>query len=594
MTTRSTRGPRRRTVVALAVVLAVLSAFVVRLVDIQIVNADEHVADSLRMGIGVSTELYGARGSIVDETGATLAGSIVQYDAQLDPSNVGAITRKDDDGTAVEVPWKEVSAQIGDITGQSAKKVRSIVKAALDENPDSQYAELAKGLSTEQYRDLSDLGIPFLYFTPHPARTYPDGAVAGNLVGFIGTDGDPLAGLEELEDSCLSPTNGVETYSRGKDGVIIPGTLQQTAPEDGGTLQLTINRDLQWYLQQLIAEEVGNQGAQSGGIMVVEVATGKIRAAAEYPTVDPNDFGATDARYRESRLFLDSFEPGSTFKAITAATVMDAAGLTPESTVTASSTEDFSNGARINDSFVHGPLNFTLAGALIDSSNVAVSKFGEAVSPQTRHDYLQRFGVGHGTAVDWPGEAQGELYPVSEWDNQSMYTTTFGQHFTVTAPQVASAYQALANDGVREPLSLVESCTRADGTVVEPDLPDAVRVVSKKTAHDTTAVLENVLAQGALASAVAVPGYRVAGKTGTAQKPDGQGGYKDGLYFTTLVGYAPADDPQYVVIVTLDEPTKVKSSAANASGFQKAMTQVLKTYRVMPSTTQMPFLQKYL
>lgn len=595
MSTRATRSPRRRTVVALGVVLAILIAFVVRLVDIQVVNADDHVADSVRMSLGASRTLYGTRGPIVDETGDVLAGSILLYDGQLDPSNVGPVERKAADGAEVEVPWEQTSAEIAAITGQTAEDVRKIVADARADNPNSQWAPLVRGLSTEQFRALADLELPFLSFAPHPARTYPDGAVAGNLVGFVGTDGDALAGLELTQDSCLTTEDGHESYSVGKDGVVIPGTLKTEPATDGGTLQLTINRDLQWYLQQMIAEEVHNQAAQFGTAFVVEVATGKVRAAAEYPSVDPNEVDASVRDDRGSRIFTTYFEPGSTFKAITAATLLEEGAATPLTTVTASSSESFPNGARINDHFSHPALTYTLAGALIDSSNVALSKFGSMVSPEVRHDWLERFGVGKTTDIGFLGEEAGELHPVSEWDNQTMYTTTFGQAFTVTVPQVASAYQTIANGGVRMPLTMVEGCTQADGTLVKPELPGPERVISETTAKTTSLMVENVAVQGGLAKSIAVPGYRIATKTGTAQKYDPvTKGYKSGVYYTSMVGFAPADDPAYVVMVTLDEPTKVTSSAATAPAFQKAMTQVLKTYRVMPSSSAEPeLLPKY-
>ncbi|MGO2684636.1 MAG: penicillin-binding transpeptidase domain-containing protein, partial [Microbacterium sp.] len=164
--------------------------------------------------------------------------------------------------------------------------------------------------------------------------------------------------------------------------------------------------------------------------------------------------------------------------------------------------------------------------------------------------------------------------------------TTFGQAFTVTAPQVAAAYQAIANGGEKIDLSLIESCTGDDGTAVTPDAPEREQIVSEKTAAQVSRMLENVSVQGGLSEQIKIPGYRVATKTGTAQKADA-GGYIAGKYFTSMVGFAPVDDPQYVVVVTLDEPTKVVSSAATASAFQKAMTQVLKTYRVSPSTEPM-------
>src|SRR6478735_12055966 len=203
MTTRSTRSQRRRTVVALGVVLAILAGFIVRLVDIQVVSAGEHIEDSLATALGSSRPLYGTRGAIVDESGQTLAGSILLYDAQLDPSNVGSISRQNADGTTEKVPWSQLAGEIGEITGQTADEVQQIVDDAKAVDPNSQYAKLKRGLSTEQYRALAALGIPFLYFDPHPARMYPDGAVAGNLVGYMGMDDEPLGGLEQTQNSCL-------------------------------------------------------------------------------------------------------------------------------------------------------------------------------------------------------------------------------------------------------------------------------------------------------------------------------------------------------------------------------------------------------
>lgn len=593
MTTRSTRSPRRRTVVALAVVLTVLGAFIIRLVDIQVVNADEHVADSLERALAGGQVLHGSRGPIVDASGQTLAGSILQYDCQLDPMLIAQI---DDDIEAEKSsaePWSTVSASIATITGQKPEDVRAIVSGKLAEDPSSRYAELKKGLSTEQYRALAALGTPYIACLQNPARAYPDGAVAGNLVGFVGVDGDALEGLERSYDSCLKSTDGVLAYQKGKDGVVIPGTQREQAAVDGGTLQLTINRDLQWYLQQLIGEQVQDMRAERGAILVVETSTGKIRAAAEYPTVDPNDPGGLGEDVRGSRIFEGTFEPGSTFKALTAATVIDAGAQTPRSTVVASSLENFAGGARVRDSFQHPAYTYTLAGVLIDSSNAGISKFSEKVSAGTRFDYFQKFGIGLGSSVEFPGEAAGDIHPVSEWGAQTTYNTSFGQGLTTTMPELAGAYTAIANDGVRMPLSLVESCTEADGTVIEPDLPEPTRVVSESTSAQMREMLENVFLQAPYANAVEIPGYRLAGKTGTGEKSDGKGGYKAGVYYTTMVGFAPADDPQYLVIVTLDEPKKVTSSAANATAFQKAMTQVLKTYRVMPSTTAPELLPKF-
>jgi cell division protein FtsI (penicillin-binding protein 3) len=254
--------------------------------------------------------------------------------------------------------------------------------------------------------------------------------------------------------------------------------------------------------------------------------------------------------------------------------------------VTAKGREQFPNGANIGDSFGHPLYHYTLAGALIDSSNVALSKFGSKVSPQTRYDYLKKFGVGTPTAVGFPEEVSGGVRDPKTWDNQTLYTTTFGQAYTVTPIQVASAYQTLANGGEHIDLSLVESCTDRNGVEHKTEV-NKNRVVSESTAAQVRRMLENVAVQGGLSNTVKVPGYRIGIKTGTAQVADGKGHYKSGLYYTSILGVAPIEDPKYVVMITMEEPTRITSSAATAPALQKALTQVLKTYRVAPSSTPM-------
>lgn len=588
MSAATTRGPRRRTVVAMLVVLAVIGAFVIRLIDIQVVSANDHIEQSLELGLSASQRTYGTRGSIVDQNGETLAGSILLYDVQLDPQHVGPVERTVN-GVTTDVPWADIAAEIGAITGQTSEEIQAIVTTALAENPNSQYALVKRGLSTAQYRQLADLKIPFLAAMPHPGRTYPDGAVAGNVVGFVGSDGSPLAGMEASEQQCLASTDGKITYQRGGDGVVLPGTASETPAVDGGTLKLTINRDLQWYLQQLIAEQTQNTGAKTGSIFVVEVKTGAIRAAAEYPTVDPNAPAASDPADRESRIFHNTFEPGSTFKALTASMVVDSGTAGPTSVVHVPWRQTFSNGAKVSDDQSHPDYDYTLTGVLVASSNVGTSTFAGMMDPQQRYDYFTRFGIGSGTDVHFWGEAKGLIRPVDQWDNQTIYNTSFGQGLTTTIPELASAYQTIANGGLRLPLRLVESCTAADGTVTTPETSAPTQVISSSSARQVADMLENVATKGWLADKVAIDGYRIAMKTGTAEKADPTtGGYKKGAYFTTIAGFAPADDPQYVVIVTLDEPTTIKSSGANAPAFREAMTQVLKTYRIFPSSSASP------
>jgi len=591
MTTRATRSPRRRTVIALGVVLAILAVFIVRLVDIQVVNAKENIRDSMAYGLSASQKLTGNRGTIVDSSGQTLAVSSLDYDCQFTPVNVGPVARAGADGKAVKVPWAEVADEIAPITGKTGDEVRAIVSDALATNARSQYALLGRGYTTEQYRQLMELGTDFITCLPEPSRTYPNGAVAGNLLGFLYGDGK-LAGLEQSANACLSAKDGSLQFQKGKDGVIIPGTEVEKPAVNGGTVKLTIDLDLQWYLQQLAAQAKQDMGAKFATITVVEVKTGKIKAAAEYPSVDPNNYDAPGS-YLNSQIFGGTFEPGSTFKGITASTLIDAAGQTPTSTAEVPSTVTFPNGAKVRDAFVHPTYDYTLAGVLIDSSNAGASVFSQRVSPTVRYNYLKKFGIGSGSAVDFPGQAKGVVHPVKSWDNQMLYDTSYGQGLTTTVPELMGAYDGIINGGVKMPLSLVESCTRADGTVVTPATPKPTRVISAQTSAQMREIFENVALQATYADQIKIPGYRIGTKTGTGQISNNGHGYKSGVYYTTMIGFAPADDPQYLVAVTLDEPTKITSSSANAPYFQKAMTQVLKTFRVMPSTTNPTILPKF-
>ena len=596
MSKGESRAARRRSGIAAVIVLAIVSVFAVRLFDIQVVNADSLRADAEKHGnFTGSAVLPGVRGSIVDSEGTVLAVSSVAYDAALDPALIDEVTRIDDAGNKYVESWGRLAERIGAIIDMSGAEVEKVAEDALAANADSRYVVLQKGLSTEQYRALADLDAPMLALSSEKTRTYPNGAVGGNLVGFLNVDEEPQEGYEQIENACLESTDGRLTYQRSGDGgVKIPGTTKEDpAPHDGGTLQLTIDSDLSWYLLQMLKEEVETQKAKAGSIMVLDVKTSEIKAAVDYPTLDPNDPAATDPEDRGALALRRQFEPGSTFKAITAATLLDVGAVTPLTEVQASGHEVFPNGAVVGDSFNHPVYNYTVAGALIDSSNVALSKLGELVPDRTRYEYLKKFGVGEGSSIGYTYEPSGLISDPDGWDNQTHYATSFGQGIAVTMQQVVGAYQAIANGGVKKPVHLVESCTSADGEVTTPELPEDQRVIKEETSKQVLDLLENVAVQGTNAKAIEIPGYRLGIKTGTAQISNGQGGYKAGVYFTSMIGVAPVEDPRYIVMVSLDQPRRETSSAANAPAFQKAMTHVLQYYRVPPSTEPFEPLPKF-
>ncbi|AGW41684.1 penicillin binding protein transpeptidase domain-containing protein [Leifsonia xyli subsp. cynodontis DSM 46306] len=564
---------RRRT--ALTAVGVAVSVMILggKLVDIQVVNAEalQKKSESAKED---STTLYGDRGDIVDDSGKVLATTVYTYTAQASPSDAVAKGREQ---------MVQAAAKIGAITGQGGDAVVALFDDALKGNPKSKYVLIKSGMGVTTFDKLDKLPYPWLTFTKTQARSYPNGAVAGNLLGYVSQSGN--GGLEASENSCLAGQNGVQTYQGGADGVAIPGsTVVQKAAKDGGTVKLTIDSDLEWFAEQTLAQQVRATGSTFGFVTVAEAKTGKIKAIAQYPSLDPNNISATDPSYWNLLPFTDPYEPGSTFKALTAAMLIDQGKASPTSQVLAPYEWKSGNGADLHDSGYHAPLRLTLTGVLMMSSNTGMSQLGRALSDQTRYDYLKKFGIGEDTGLPYPGQSDGILRPVGDWDDQTKYATMFGQGVSATQLQMVGAYQALANGGTRIPLTMVESCTQSDGKEKTLPKPQPVLVVSPQAAATTLGMMESVVTKGELKKQLQIPGYRVAAKTGTAQQPDGKGGYLPS-YYVSVMGVAPLDDPQYVVSVNLGYPTTITSSAAAAPLFHTIMSQVLKTYRVKPSTS---------
>jgi cell division protein FtsI (penicillin-binding protein 3) len=567
------------------IVVAFFAIVVVRLIDIQIVRAAEYnEASAGKMSLPAT--VFAPRGDITDANGVVLADAVMKYDVTMSPRN----TRDFERGTGsslVKVSTAQAAAEIGSITGQKPEEILAIVAQSLAENPESDFAYVKKGVDVEAFRSLNKLDIPWLYFEQAPSRTYPNGSVAGNLIGYVGSDGTALGGLELTHDSCLAGTNGHETYERGADGVRIPGsTVTSVQAKPGADLRLTIDSDLQWYAQQTLATQAKAQGATFGIAVVLEVETGKLRAVADFPSVDPNNIDATPEEFRGSYAFAAPYEPGSTMKSMTAAMVVDAGLADHSSPVQAPGLMEFPNGARVKDSSGHAA-NLTLQGVIVESSNVGMSLFGEGLSPEQRYSYMTNFGLGQPTAVGFLGESSGILYDPEQWDNQTFYNMFFGQGLSATAVQMASAYQTIGNGGVKLPVQLVESCTAVDGTVSSPSLPDPVRVVSEGAAQEVVGMLEGVVTDGWLGPKLTIPGYRVAAKTGTAEMSAGDGTYSSS-FIVSLAGLIPAEDPQYVVLVTLANPSS-NSTAAVAPVIHDLMEQVVKQYRVEPSNSGSPY-----
>ena len=574
------RSLSRRLGVFALILVAMVVGLGIRLVDFQVVRAAEIREESFNSR-SITQTLPALRGQIRDSSGQVLARTVFRYDVNAAPKNVGSVF-KTVDGVRTERTVEQIVAELAPLIELSTQELTLLLAG------DSEYSSLAKKVDAETYNAIRELSIPWIYFDAFADRLYPNGAVAGNVIGFVGSDGAPLAGLERQYNTCLAGIDGQETFERSAEGVRIPTSNVTTQPtQNGGTLNLAIDANLQFFAQQVLADTVNNLGAQWASAVVVEVETGKLLAAAEAPSVDPNDPAASDANNRGSKIFQAAFEPGSIMKALTSAMVLDTKTANAYDTVRAPDYMklDFAGGW-IKDSFGHEPFNLTLGGVLRYSSNTGMSSFGVKIDKETRYNYLQKFGFGSVSPLRFEGESSGILHNYKDWDKMTNYATTYGQGISVTGIQMAYAYQAMANEGVRLDPILVENCTADDGSIIYQPKQIATRVVSKETAKLNLNLMEKVVEFGGVGRNAQIDGYRVAGKTGTAQIKDGSG--YGSQFAISFYGLAPAENPKFIVGITIYKAVGVSNSLQATFPFKAIMQQALKTYRVPPSTTKSP------
>lgn len=575
MSQSGTAGVSRRLRLLLTVSTILIVVFLIRLIDFQIVRA-EAISELSYENRAVSRTVEAIRGDILDSNGNVLATSVYRFDINAAPANVKPVERVVD-GVSQLISVESVALDLAGLLQEDVAVLMSKLTGTTN------YVNLKKRVDADTHRRIMDMEIPWIFSDAHQNRLYPNGAVAGNLIGFVDVDGQALAGIERQYNSCLAGVDGKESFETGVDGVRIPSTAMVTQEvQHGRDVVLTIDSGLQYQAQQVLASEVERLSADWAAAVVIDVKTGRIVLAAEAPSVDPNDPGKSPEQERGARVFQFAYEPGSTMKAITAATAIDTGYATVNTQVTApSSLKVFDH--VINDSYTHAPTRWTLTGVLRFSSNVGTIKIAERIPAETRHAYMEAFGFGTPTGVGFEGETMGVLNPYQEWDGVTNFTTMFGQALSVSPVQMTSAYQALANEGVRISPSLVAGCQDDAGNLDPLTTPTPTQVVSAATANDVMHMLEKVVEQGGIGKATAVRGYRSAGKTGTAEIKEGSG--YGNYYAASFFGMAPVDNPQYAMGVVIYKPKRVwTNSMAAAAGYQKILSNVLLAHRVQPST----------
>lgn len=564
----------------LIVAIFVFSIFGAQLLRVQALDAGAVQEAALQKRLTRVT-LPALRGQILDANGALLATSIEQRTVTVDQTAVPEYIRRVD-GVRVKVGVVGAAQALAPLLGTTADELVPQLMGT------SRYRIIAKDVTPLAWRDIAALGIPGVYSERTTKRVYPTGISAAPVVGFVQQDGTPGAGVEVMMASTLAGTPGEAIYERARDGTAIPWAQQEdTEPVNGQDVTTTIDADLQWYAENAIAAKVIQSKAQSGYVVVMEAKTGKLRAVASYPTIDPADLESATASSLQNGAFVDVYEPGSTGKVMSVAAAIEEGAVTPTTDVIVPNRLKRSD-KTFKDHDEHDTLNLTLAGVLAKSSNIGTILSTESLSAATMDTYYQRFGIGAPTGVGFPGESPGLLTPAADINATQRYTMLFGQGYSVNAIQAAGVFQTIANGGVRVPPSLVESTTDPAGNVTRAPQPQGVRVVSESTAKQVSDMLEEVVGPGGTAPQAAIAGYRVAGKTGTAQRyNDDVGGYSG--VTASFIGYAPADDPEYVVAVTLQDPTSGRfGGQLGGPVFKDVMTYALQSRQIAPSGEPAP------
>lgn len=580
---------RLRMRIGLASMIAILLVIAGKLVLIQGLDVG-NMAEAAVQQRTVTQVLPAVRGKIVDVNGNVLAESILRYDITVSQKNNVEATefghRDPKTLKIIEYTRDQGLAQLADVLGLPVEKVTEAATGTKDFN------YIVRDVSPAVEAKVAALGIPGIYSEPQIKRVYPMGSVAGPIVGFLDSDGNGLAGIEQTQNSKLKGSDGKRIYQMGKNGIVIPTAPVTTdAAVDGQTVKLTINDDIQYYAQQAAQQQKQQYSAQWASITVIEVKTGKVIALADTDSYNPNDPGASATANVGSRTVSSVVEPGSTDKVITASAVMQEGFFNPMSQFLVPP-ELVIGGQVINDAEDHGTVKYTLAGIIADSMNTGTVMAGSKLTPAQRYDWLRKFGMGQKTGIALPGESPGILAPWQNWDGRQEYTVLFGQGIAQTPLQTAYIFQTVGNNGTRLKPQIIDSYTQADGTVDTIPQDKGISVISPKVSQDMRDMLEGVVTTTDY-KVVNIPGYRVGGKTGTAEAPadDGKPGFSG--YTSSFIGMAPMEDPKYVVAITVQRPQGNIYGITQGITFNQVMGQVLRTFDVPPSTTPSVKLPKF-
>ncbi|MEU4152342.1 peptidoglycan D,D-transpeptidase FtsI family protein [Streptomyces sp. NPDC026659] len=582
--------PRLR-LVGLAFTL-VLSAFVVRLLQVQAVDASTYTAKAEQNRYVVHT-LAAERGRITDRSGVALAVSEDAYDITADPMMFQPKQLKVSDGP------EQAAALLAPILNEDQA---TLVKKLRPADKESRYARLATRQTPQVWKQIKDLKAALakksgtdnvlagVFADPSSQRVYPNGDLAAGILGWVNSEGKGGGGIEQQLDKQLTGKDGKIRYAQSGGREVPTAGSTETPAVSGSDIELTIDRDIQWAAQNAISQQVKKSKADRGYVVVQDTRTGQILALANSPGFDPNDLSKANSAAMGNAALQDAYEPGSTAKVMSMAAVLEENAATPLTHVVVPNR--LHRGDRLfQDDVDHATWHLTLNGVLAKSSNIgtilATGQLGKTqrAANDTLYTYLREFGIGRYTGLGFPGETPGILAPAGKWSTSQQYTIPFGQGFSINAVQAASVYSTIANGGVRVAPTLVRGTKGADGRFTPVPEPAKTRVVSDKTARTLAQMLESVVddEQGTGVKA-RIPGYRVAGKTGTANRVDPATGRYHG-YTSSFAGFAPADKPRVTVYCAIQNATSGSYFGGQICGpvYKQVMEFALKTLQVPPT-----------
>jgi len=565
------RNPERRfgwTALAFILVLGVMGA---RVFELQVIQGPANAQKGLNTRIQ-TTVLPALRGDFTDVNGVVLSTTMKARNVIANPSQI-----------TKQAHYADLLAPILKVSK------KELIRRLTGTN---QFSYLAKKITVAKWKKVQKLNLVGISSEGTTIRVYPSGVLAANLLGYVGDEGKGLAGLESALDETLTGTDGTTTIEQ-VNGLEIPTSERQTVDAVNGTsVRLTIDSDLQGVAEQALAAQVRSADAKSGEVVIMDPATGNILAMANYPTFDPNHPQRKSDTVKQNRAVSDAFEPGSTGKVMTMAAVINEGAFNARSRFVVPSGLP-RGGTTFHDDIPHGIWHLTLAGVLAKSSNMGSILAAEKIGKEKLHKYMQDFGIGQLSGLNFPGETSGSLPDPTnpdQWSGTTFPTLAFGQGYSVSALQMASVFATLANDGVRREPRLVAGTVDSSHQFEESPLAPGKRVVTAKTAKTVRLMMEKVVSLDGTAPGAAIAGYRVGGKTGTANRFDANvGGYSG--YTASFIGVVPIDKPSLVTAVIIHGPRGAHfGSLVSAPVFKKVTSYALAHLRIPPS----PFKQSQL